>query len=54
MRMVMRMADVKMRMEKKYGKVVEARGLSDLWNYYQNNSNNNNNLIIIIIIIIIT
>ena len=27
-RMVMRMADVKMRMEKKNGKVVEARGLS--------------------------
>ena len=31
--MGMRMADVKMRMEKKKnGKVVEARGLSDLWN----------------------
>ena len=29
--------------KKKNGKVVEARGLSDLWNQYQNNSNNNNN-----------
>ena len=43
-RMVMRMADVKIRMEKNMVK----------WsNYYQNNSNNNNNLILIIIIIII-
>ena len=42
--MVMRMADVKIRMEKNMVK----------WsNYYQNNSNNNNNLILIIIIIII-